>query len=99
MPQAAAKAFRESQPLAGATTHERAEALIDRVSSTRATFTKADIERAAFHEPDSRAYGSIRPGSAARSTRTPHLSDEQRSAVIEATTRDDLALIVGRAGR
>ncbi len=30
--------------------------------------------------------------------RVPHLSDEQRSAVVAATACDDLALIVGRAG-
>jgi MobA/VirD2-like, nuclease domain/TraI-like middle domain len=50
---------REIEPLAGATLRERAEALIDRVSSTRATFTRADIERAAFHEPDSQALARL----------------------------------------
>ena len=137
---------REIEPLEGATTRERAEALLDRVSSTRATFTKADIERAAFHEPDSQALAQyalthdamVKVGKDARGVtryattdyvrdearmfkaadqlrgrqdlqldtaqvgraldRSPHLSDEQRAAVIEATTREDLALIVGRAG-
>jgi hypothetical protein len=45
---------RELPPLAGATPTERAAALVDRVTATRATFTKADVQRAAFHERDSR---------------------------------------------
>ena len=137
---------REIEPLAGGTLRERAEALIDRVSSTRATFTRADIERAAFHEPDSQALAkhALRDGDMAKVgkdargvtryaatdymqdearmfeaarelrdrqdlrldpaevgralERSPHLSAEQRAAVLEATTREDLALIVGRAG-
>jgi hypothetical protein len=137
---------REVAPLPGRTLHERAEALLDRLGSTRATFTRADIERAAFHEPDSHelarralasgdlaevgkdARGHIRYASAdylrhearmftaaedlaGRASlrldagqvgraldRAPRLSDEQRAAVLHATTGDDLALVVGRAG-
>ena len=137
---------RENAPLAGATPGERTRALIDRVTATRATFTEADVQRAAFHEPDSyalaqraldrdqivtvgkdargvmhyafieylrdearlfRAAGELAarqqlrldPGDVQRALdRVPHLSDEQRSAVVAATVRDDLALIVGRAG-
>jgi Ti-type conjugative transfer relaxase TraA len=137
---------RELPPLAGETTAERAAALVDRVTATRATFTKADIERAAFHEPDSRAiarlaldhdetvivgkdargvtrYASttylrdearlfeaagelaarhqlrLDPGDVQRTLdRAPHLSEEQRGAVLAATTGDDLTLVVGRAG-
>jgi Ti-type conjugative transfer relaxase TraA len=137
---------RELPPLAGETTAERAAALVDRVTATRATFTKADIERAAFHEPDSRAiarqaldhdetvfvgkdargvtrYASadylrdearlfeaagelaarhqlrLDPSGVERALdRAPHLSKEQRGAVLAATTGDDLALVVGRAG-
>ncbi|HEV3459966.1 MAG TPA: AAA family ATPase [Thermoanaerobaculia bacterium] len=137
---------REIAPLEGATQSERAAALIERVTSTRATFTKADVQRAAFHEPDSRALAKLAldrdetvmvgkdarglthyasaeyvrdearlftaagelagrhqlrldPGEVQRALdRVPQLSDDQRAAVVAATTRDDLALIVGRAG-
>ena len=137
---------RQREPLAGATSGERAAALIDRLTATRATFTEADIRRAAFHEPDSHAlaeraldrhltasvgrdargvthYAStdylrdeaglfhaagelaarrdlaLDPADVQRALdRAPRLSDEQRDAVLAATTRDDLALIVGRAG-
>src|SRR6202166_518256 len=137
---------RELPPLGGATTAERAAALVDRMTATRATFTKADVQRAAFHERDSRAiarlaldrdetvivgtdargvtrYAStdylrdearlfhaagelaarhqlrLDPGNVQRALdRAPQLSEEQRGAVLAATTRDDLALIVGRAG-
>jgi Ti-type conjugative transfer relaxase TraA len=137
---------RELPPLAGTTQAERAAALVDRVTATRATFTQADVQRAAFHERDSRAIASLAldrdetviVGKDARGVtryassdylrdearlfhaagelaarhelrldpenvqraldRAPHLSEEQRGAVLAATTRDDLALIVGRAG-
>jgi Ti-type conjugative transfer relaxase TraA len=137
---------REIPELAGATPRERAEALVERITSTRATFTEADVERAAFFERDSHslaklaldrgeivqvgkdARGIIRyasadylrdetrlftaaaelagrqdlrldPGLVQRTLeRVPQLSAEQRDAVVAATTRDDLALIVGRAG-
>jgi Relaxase/Mobilisation nuclease domain len=50
---------RELPPLVGETPAERAAALVDRVTATRATFTKADVQRAAFHEPDSRAIARL----------------------------------------
>jgi hypothetical protein len=137
---------REVEPLTGKTLHQRAEALLERVTATRATFTKADIERAAFHEPRSLALtqraldspnlvevgkdtrGVVRyasrdylrqeerlfsaaaelasrrglaldPAAVGRVLdRAPHLSEEQRVAVLAATTGGDLAQIVGRAG-
>ena len=137
---------REIPELAGTTRSERAEALIDRLTATRATFTRADIERAAFYEKDSQAlarqaldrgdivevgkdargvtrYASadylkhetrlftaaselagrqdlrLDPGLVQRALeRVPQLSSEQRAAVVHATTGDDLALVVGRAG-
>jgi len=137
---------REIAPLEGATPSARTRALIERVTATRATFTEADVQRAAFHEPDgyalaqrvldrdqivtvgkdargvmhfasveylrdeARMFSAARelaareqlrldPGVVLRALdRVPHLSAEQRSAVVAATTRDDLALIVGRAG-
>jgi hypothetical protein len=46
----------EPGPVAAA---ERAAALVDRVVATRAAFTKADVWRAAFHEPDSRAIARL----------------------------------------
>jgi len=137
---------REIPPLAGETPAERAAALVDRITATRATFTKADVQRAAFHERDSRAIArlaldrdeTVLVGKDARGVaryasadylrdearlfhaagelaarhqlrldpenvqraldRVPHLSEEQQSAVLATTTRDDLALVVGRAG-
>ncbi|HVT61804.1 MAG TPA: AAA family ATPase, partial [Thermoanaerobaculia bacterium] len=137
---------RELEPLPGATPHERTQALLLRVTSTRATFTRADVERAAFHEPESRALARralerdelVDLGKDARGVthytsreyleaegrlfraagelagrqelrldssavgraldRAPHLSAEQRAAVVHATGGDDLAQIVGRAG-
>jgi Ti-type conjugative transfer relaxase TraA len=142
---------REVPELAGATRRERAEALVERITSTRATFTKADVERAAFFERDSHSLAKLAldrgaldrgeivqvgkdargvtryaaadylrdetrlftaaaelagrqdlrldPGLVQRALeRVPQLSAEQREAVVAATTRDDLALIVGRAG-
>ena len=50
---------RELPPLVGTTPDERAAALVDRVTATRATFTQADVQRAAFHERDSRAIASL----------------------------------------
>jgi len=142
---------REVPELAGATRRERAEALVERITSTRATFTQADVERAAFFERDSHSLAKLAldpvaldrgeivqvgkdargvtryaaadylrdetrlftaaaelagrqdlrldPGLVQRTLeRVPQLSTEQREAVVAATTRDDLALIVGRAG-
>jgi hypothetical protein len=134
------------QPLPGATVAERAEALLDRLTSTCATFTRADVQRAAFHEAESHALArhALNRGSAAAVgkdargetryasaaylrdeqrlftaasdlagrqdlrldagqvghvlERAPYLSDEQRAVVVHATTGEDLALVVGRAG-
>ena len=44
-----------AEPLPGRRLAERAEALIDRVQATRATFTEADLKRAAFYQRDSAA--------------------------------------------
>jgi hypothetical protein len=136
-----------AEHLPGTHLAERAAALIERVSATRATFTEADVKRAAFHQPDSAAlvrealqsehaveigrdsggatrYTTLRyleaeaglfttadrlagradlcldPEGVARMLQesAPHLSDEQKAAVFHATTRADLAQIVGRAG-
>ncbi len=137
---------RAIEDLSGATIRERAEALVDRVSATRASFTEADLKRAAFYQADSAALvreamqqrhvlelgkdtrGTVRYASreyvevearmfsaagdlaaraelrldAAGVTRTlerfPHFSEEQRAAVYHATTGEDLAQVVGRAG-
>jgi hypothetical protein len=43
----------EIEQLAGGTLAERAGSLVDRVSSTRASFTVADLERAAFYHAES----------------------------------------------
>jgi len=137
---------REIEPLPGATIHERAAALVERVSATRASFSEADLKRAAFYQDESvalvrtaladrhvlelgkDAHGAVRYASreyvevearmfgaagelAARANlrldaagvgqtleRFPHFSDEQRAAVLHATTGEDLAQVVGRAG-
>jgi Ti-type conjugative transfer relaxase TraA len=134
------------ESLPGASLRERATHLVERVGATRATWTKADLERAAFFQPASKALVrealgaastvelgedgrgatrytsrdylqaearffhsagrlagrsnlSLDPAAVARSLdRVPHLSEEQRAAVFHATTRADLAQIVGRAG-
>ncbi|HXM71132.1 MAG TPA: AAA family ATPase, partial [Thermoanaerobaculia bacterium] len=136
----------EIEQLAGGTLWEQAGSLVDRVSSTRASFTVADLERAAFYQAESvalvreamqsqhvlelgrHAHGPVRYASreyvevearmfaaagelAARANlrldvagvartleRFPHFSDEQRAAVLHATTGNDLAQVVGRAG-
>jgi|CXWL01.1.fsa_nt_gi Ti-type conjugative transfer relaxase TraA len=130
---------------------ERAHGLVDRVTSTRATFTEEDLRRAAFYQKDSAALlrEALRPehavdlgrdssgsqrftsrdyleaearlfGSAAGLAGRQDLkleagavgravdqverssgrefSDEQRAAIYHATTGQDLAQIVGRAG-
>jgi Ti-type conjugative transfer relaxase TraA len=41
------------EPLPGSTLGERAAALVERVSATRATFTADDLQRAAFFQPES----------------------------------------------
>jgi hypothetical protein len=126
----------------------RAQVLIETLSSTRATFTEADVSRAALHEPDRETLvreafkpglllevGRDRFGAAPRYTTRAYLeaetrlftsaerlagrsglrletagvdriiegsgarlSDEQKEAVLQATTRSDLSQIVGRAG-
>jgi len=48
-------AGRTVEPLAGAEVEERAAVLLARLSSTRATFTRADVERAAFYQAESAA--------------------------------------------
>jgi hypothetical protein len=137
----------EAAPLPGTHLAERVSALLERVSATRATFTEADLQRAAFYQPDCAAlvrealhsehaveigrdsrgatrYTTLRyleaearlfssadrlagradlrldAAGVARTLRetAPHLSDEQKAAVFHATTQDDLAQIVGRAG-
>ncbi len=45
----------QAEALPGTHLAERASALIERVSATRATFTESDLKRAAFHQPDSAA--------------------------------------------
>ena len=133
--------------LPGESLDERAAALVERLTGTRATFTAADLHRGAFHQPESVALvrealasdqvldlgrdarGAVRyttreyldaearlltaaGGLAARhelrldsaiverllDRAVPALSAEQRAAVLHATTADDLAQIVGRAG-
>jgi AAA domain-containing protein/relaxase-like protein/DNA relaxase TraI-like protein/RNA helicase len=44
-----------AEPLPGRTLVERADALVERVLVTRATFTEADLKRAAFYQKDSEA--------------------------------------------
>jgi len=145
-PPAVRTAGPRGQPLPGATLGERAAALVERVSATRATFTAADLERAAFFQPqsaslvrearrgehlldlgrdsrgatrytsreylaaESRLFASaalladrqglrLDPAAVAPAlAAAPQLSDEQRAAVLHATTGSDLAQIVGRAG-
>ncbi len=146
-PQVAPPSGRTVEPPGGAGVEERAEALLARVSSTRATFTRADVERAAFYQAESAALvrEALRPervvdlGRDASGTRrfttpeyfeaerrlfstaeklgerdtlrlgevgvgrsiarwAPNLSEEQRAAVLHATTGSDFAQIVGRAG-
>jgi AAA domain/Relaxase/Mobilisation nuclease domain/UvrD-like helicase C-terminal domain len=133
--------------LPGESLDERAAALVERLTATRATFTAADLHRGAFHQSESVALvrqalasdqvidlgrdasGAVRyttreyldaearlltaaGGLAARhelrldtaaveralDRAAPALSTEQRDAVLHATTADDLAQIVGRAG-
>ncbi len=147
LPQVAPPTGRAVAPLAGGSVEERAEDLLARVSATRATFTRADVERAAFYQAESSALvrAALHPervvdlgrdaGGARRFTTpeyfqaemrlfaaaerladrdtlrlgevgvnrslarwAPGLSEEQRAAVIHATTGGDLAQIVGRAG-
>src|SRR5258708_6085660 len=52
-PPAVRTAGPRGEPLPGATLAERATALIERVSATRATFTADDLKRAAFFQPES----------------------------------------------
>ena len=136
-----------AEALPGRSLGQRASALVERVNATRATFTEADLRRAAFYQPDSAALvrEALKPervvdlgreiGGATRYTthryleaeaylysaaerlgkrnrlrleesrvartieRSPtRLSDEQRAAVLHATTDADLAQVVGRAG-
>lgn len=132
--------------LEGETLSERAAELVARQTATRATYTEAQLARAAFHEPQSRELvrqaleahsvplgrdpaGALRytsreyfeaerrlfssaealtsrstaalEASAAESAMARSrvaLSDEQRAAVVHATTGSDLAQILGRAG-
>lgn len=138
---------RSVQPLAGASLEQRAQALVERLSATRATFAVADLRRAAFYQPQSVALvkeamstrhvvdlgkdargapryacrdyleaearlfsaasalagrGNLRlDASAVARTlahQAPRLSDEQRAAVLHATSQGDLAQVVGHAG-
>ncbi len=98
---------REREPLAGATRGERAAALIDRLTATRATFTEADVQRAAFHERDSHALAeraldrgeTVSVGRDARGVThyaaADYLRDEARlfHAAGELAARQDLASI------
>jgi Ti-type conjugative transfer relaxase TraA len=151
-PRVTPAAGRAVEDLPGETLRQRAAALVERVSSTRATFTESDLLRAAYYQAESIALvretlrhysvrldrhvlklgrdarGTVRYASreyvetearmfaaagrlasradlrldAARVERTleryPHLSVEQRAAVQHATSGDDLAQVVGRAG-
>jgi hypothetical protein len=146
-----AAAVPQGRPGAGPPTllpiQQRAEVLVERLAATSATFTRSDLHRAAFYDPERPALlaaalrserlislgrdssGALRYttheyldaetrllSSAARlagrgdlrleagivarcvERTAPHLSDEQRAAVLHATTHGDLAQIIGRAG-
>ncbi len=54
VPEPAPPARRPAEPLAGATVGERSASLVARLAATRATWSEADLVRAAAHEPDGR---------------------------------------------